>query len=193
MDAYSQPTTPPPRTASEDGSRSILRISSESCTSGSSKGMEGGRNGDEPGGDQEGLSREPARSASVRNLDGAPVDEATVAVDLFDAVCLQVADHPLGLELAHRVLARDQLGNRQAGFDLDRHAVEIELAIAGQEERGLAEGLGRQRTRVHRRPARLRLSLDDRNALAEVGGLCGPLLTGRPGAYHDQIESIGVA
>ena len=48
IDAYSQPITPPPRTAIEAGSRSISRIESESCTSGSSNGIPGGRNGLDP-------------------------------------------------------------------------------------------------------------------------------------------------
>ena len=48
IEAYSQPMTPPPRTASEDGSRSIPRMSLESWTWGSSKGIAGGRKGCDP-------------------------------------------------------------------------------------------------------------------------------------------------
>jgi hypothetical protein len=59
--------------------------------------------------------------------------------------------------------------------------------VAGQEERGLAQGLGRQRAGVDRRAARLRLLLHHHHALVEVGRLGGALLAGRARADDDEI------
>jgi hypothetical protein len=48
IDAYSHPTAPPPTTTRLSKGRSMTRTVSESRTSGSSKGMLGGRNGRDP-------------------------------------------------------------------------------------------------------------------------------------------------
>jgi hypothetical protein len=48
IDAYSQPMTPPPRMTISCGMLSSRKIESESSTSGSSKGTNDGRCGDEP-------------------------------------------------------------------------------------------------------------------------------------------------
>src|ERR1700675_1474977 len=114
-------------------------------------------------------------------------------MDLLDAVRLQVADHALDLQLAHRVLSRDQLGDRKAGLHPDRKPPEIELAISGEEQGGLAKGLRGQRAGVHSRTTRLRLFLDDGDAFTEVGGLCGAFLPGGSRADNDQIEPVDAA
>ena len=47
---------------------------------------------------------------------------------------LDVAEHPIRLEVTHGVLAGDQRANRELGLHLDRHAVQVALPVSGQEQ-----------------------------------------------------------
>ena len=71
------------------------------------------------------------------------------------------------------------------------HPVQVALAVAGQEERGLTQGLRRQAARVHRAAPGLRPWIDDRDPFAEVRGLGSSLLAGRPGAEDHEVEPVG--
>ncbi len=81
-------------------------------------------------------------------------------------------------------------GTARSGVHLDAQPVELALPVAGQEERGLAQRLRRERAGVHRRAAGLLRALDARDALPEVGGLRGALLAGGSAADDDEIVVV---
>ena len=81
-------------------------------------------------------------------------------------------------------------GTARSALQLDAQAVELALAVAGEEERRLAQRLRRERPRVDRRAAGLLRPLDERDALAEVRGLRRALLAGGAAAEDDQIVVV---
>jgi hypothetical protein len=144
------------------------------------------------GRDQHRLALEAPRvPEGPAHLDLARTDEARVAADQRHAVPVKVAADARRLRAAHGVLARDQRRDVQLLLHLEREPVEIALPVPGQEQRGFAQGLGGQGAGVHGGAARLRGALDHRDAFAEVRGLRGALLTGRAGADHDEVETLG--
>ena len=115
------------------------------------------------------------------------VDEPSLAAHQVDPVPIQVGVDPIDLQVANRVLAVEETRDRELRIQVDQHAVELPLPVAREEQRGLAQGLRGQRARVDGGAAGLGLPFDDRDALAEVGGLSGPALTCGAAADHHQV------
>ena len=118
------------------------------------------------------------------------IDEAPEPVDGRHAVAFEVPLDARDLELADRVLAREELRDGEVRVQLDGEAVE--LASAGSPERKSAVSrsvFDGQRPRVDGRAARLLRALDERDALAEVRRLRRALLAGGTAAEDDQSKS----
>ena len=144
------------------------------------------------GGHQDHVGGQAARRHVGRgDLDGVRVDEPSVAAHQVDPVAVDVRVDPLELQMADRVLALEEPRDRHLGIQVEQHAVQVPLPVARQEQRGLAQGLRGERARVDGGAAGLGLPLDDRDALAEVGGLGGAALAGRATPDHHQV--VGVA
>ena len=118
------------------------------------------------------------------------VEEPSLAAHQVDPVAIDVRVDPFELQVADRVLAIEEPRDRELGIQVDQHAVEVPLPVARQEQRGLAQGLRGQRARVDGGASGLGLPLDDRDALAEVGGLGGAALAGRAAADHHQVVGV---
>ena len=97
----------------------------------------------------------------------------------------------LPLRLDHRALAVHEVGDGDVGLHVVFDAVETALLESREEERGLAQRLGRNRPGVDGGAAGLRGALDEADALAEIGGLRGALLAGGAGTDDDQVEVFG--
>ncbi len=194
--AYSQPITPPPTTASDSGMRSRSRIVSESSTSGSSKGTPGGRSGELPVAIRIASAGEPARarrsSPPMRTSDLLRPDELGRAGDDGDAVAVEVARDLRDLLPGDRVQASHELAQAGVAIDVQGHAVEVAALEAGDVQRRLAQRLRRQRAGVHAGAADLARLLDERDLLAEVGGLHRALLARGTRADHHQVEPLCV-
>ena len=193
--AYSQPITPPPTTASDSGMRSRSRIVSESSTSVSSKGT--------PGGPAAASCRCAIRNASAAsrraaaNRRAAVAARTTISLRTNELGCASDDGHAVAVEVArdlrdllpgHRVQAPHELAQAGVAIDVQRHAVEVAALEAGHVQRRLAQRLRRQRAGVHAGAADLGRLLDERDLLAEVGRLRRAFLPRRPRADHDQIE-----
>ena len=156
MQAYSQPITPPPTTASESGMRSRSRIVSESSTSGSSNGTPAGRSGELPvamrntRADDAGESRRPPASRTMSSSGDA---NSAGATDDGDVVAIEIARNLIDLFAGDRAQPSHQPAQAALAIDVERHAVQLAPLEAGQVERGLAQRLRRQRAGVHARAA----------------------------------------
>ena len=115
------------------------------------------------------------------------IDEPSLTPHQVDPVPFQVGVDPIDLQVADRVLAIEETRDRELRIQVDQHAVELPLPVAREEQRGLAQGLRGQRARVDGGAPGLGLPFDDRDALAEVGGLGGAALTRGTAADHHQV------
>ncbi len=115
------------------------------------------------------------------------IHEPSLAPQQIDPVPFQVRVDPIDLQVADRVLAIEEPRDRELRIKVDQHAVELPLSVARQEQRGLAQRLGGQRARVDGGAPGLGLPFDDRDALAEIGGLRGAPLSGGTAADHHQV------
>ena len=139
------------------------------------------------GGDQDDVAPEALEPFGRDDLDRVRIREASFPVDQLDPMPLQVPQDPFDLEIANGVLALEQPGHREVRIDVDLDPVEGALPVAGQEQGGLAQGLGRQRAGVNGGASRGRLPFHDRDPLAEVGGLSGSPLARGTSAEHHQV------
>ena len=143
------------------------------------------------GREQEDVRGDPALRLLVpRDLDGMRVHEAGRALDLGDAVLLEVLLDHLPRLLHDGPLAMHEVADRDVRLDPILHAVEAALAEAAQVERGLAEGLGRDGARVDGGATRLGGALDDADGLPEIRDLRGPLLARGAAADDAEIEVL---
>ena len=111
---------------------------------------------------------------------GAQVDAHIVAAHvLVNASALVFLDQPF---------ARQEVGDRGAGAELELQAMQLAMAKAREEQGGFAEGLGGERAGVGGRAAEERLFFDERHALAEIGGTGSGLFAGRTTANDHQVE-----
>src|SRR6185369_10473539 len=128
-----------------------------------------------------------------RDRDRVRPGEPSLAPDQLDLVPLEVGMDPLGLEALDYILASEESRDGHVRVDVHVDAVHVALAIARQEEPGLAERLRRQGPGVDGGASRLGLALDERDPLAEVRGLGGAPLAGRPATDHHKVESFNHA
>ena len=173
------------------GMRSSRRMESESSTSGSSNGTNAGRCGVEP------VAMSTTSAVTWRGEPSSGVissvcssTNARRAVDEVDVVAREVGADALPFVPEHRLLAAHELRHRRRAGERDRQAVHLALAVAGEEERGLAQRLRRERAGVDAGAAERGRLLDDGDALAEVGRLHGALFAGGAAANHDQIVVV---
>ena len=141
IEAYSQPTAPPPRTRSDPGARSMPRMLSTSCTSGSSGGTPGSCLGREPEARSTTWAWSTIRSPKALDLNPSVGKEPRPPADLLDAVTHEVALDGLGHELRHLDLA----GHEQTPGVLSARGGQLTRALPqpAQVDGSLAQGLGR--------------------------------------------------
>src|SRR5690606_38115041 len=95
------------------------------------------------------------------------------------------------LVLNEDYLAVHEVADGQAFAQRVVYAVQPSLAQAGEVERGLAQRFGGDGAGVDAGAAEVGGGLDQRHALAVVGGLGGALLAGWARANHDEVEVGG--
>ncbi len=143
-----------------------------------------------PDGDHDAVG--PDRLVGARDPHRVLVLERGVALEPADHVAAELLPHDRGLG-AHDVRgAVHQLPERLAVGLLQAGGVEhVERALGELVEHRLAQRLGGDRAGVDRDAAQAVAPLRDRDALAELGGLDGRLLTRRAGADDEEIELHG--
>src|SRR5215813_552014 len=109
--------------------------------------------------------------------------EPRLAVDHRDVVAPQLIVDDLALASRDALDAGQQVGG---GGPVDRPSP----AERREAEHRLTKCLARDRARVDTHAAEARLPLDDRDPTAELGGLHGGALAGRPAADADQAEVV---
>ena len=152
--------------------------------------MPGGRYGDDPVATRITWAVNRRRTVGRDDLDRVRIDQASGAGHQIDPVPVDVRVDPFELQPADRVLPLKEPRDRHLGVQVDQQTVEVPLPMARQEQGGLTQGLRGQRARVDGGTAGLGLPLDDRDTLAEVGGLGGATFTGRAAADHHEVVGI---
>ncbi len=118
------------------------------------------------------------------------VDEAGLAGQGAHAVALELVLQHLDLVVQGLVQAHGEVGAADVLLDPVGAAVEAALAPAGQVQRRLAQGLGRDGAGVHRHPADAAAVLDHQHRLAQLGRLHRGPAARRPRADDDEIVAI---
>ncbi len=127
-----------------------------------------------------------------RDRDRVRVHERRETGVEVNAVALEVLHDARALGLHDEPLAVEKVARRERLLHLEMHRVQPALAEAGEVERRLAEGLGRQRAGIRRRAAEHGFLLDERDLLAEVSRLRCALLSSGAGADDHEVVMLGV-
>ena len=146
--------------------------------------------GARPHRDQHLVRRQPAAPLYALHLQGVLVDERSDPANHLDVVARQVLLDDEELALDDPLHVSDQLihGGARAGPEL-LGRLQAGTGIAAPHR--LAEGLGRDGSRLDADAADHLLLFDDRHLPAQLGGLDGGALAGRTAADADEV--IGVA
>ena len=122
--------------------------------------------------------------------DGVGIDEAGGAGDVVDVVALELRADDLDLGLDDLLAEIGQVLDGDALLDGVGLAVDPAVLEAGEVEDGLAQRLGGDGAGVDRDAADDLASLDDADALADLGGLDRGPLAGGPAADDAQVVAV---
>src|SRR5690242_1099399 len=104
----------------------------------------------------------------------------------IDMVTVKVGPDPLAERLADGTAATHKRVHRDRSIVAEPEAVQLTTVEAREVERGLPHRLARN-SRIGYRTPETRATLDERDLLAEIGGLSGALLAAWARADHDEI------
>jgi hypothetical protein len=124
-----------------------------------------------------------AAAAGAADHQRVGIDERGLAADDRHVVAAELVLHDLALPPHHVVHAGEELLGRGPALDADRTHRVAAPGDAGVEAHGLAQGLAGDRAGLDADAADDALPLDDRGALAQLGGLHGGPLAGRAAAH----------
>src|SRR6267143_7049478 len=142
------------------------------------------------GGDEENFAFQPARAERTGDGNAVRVFESGPAADEFDLVEREIFQDALAFHVHDFALVVHEIVDGEIFLQRVINAIESALLQAGEIERGFAERLAGNGTRVDAAATHVIGAFDDGDALAEVSRLGATLFTGRTAADDDKVESI---
>jgi hypothetical protein len=188
IDAYSMPMTPAPTTTMVSGTRSSARIPSESTTRSSSNSTWAGRLG--TGRDDDLRRPDHAAFAAAVDLHRVRVDKSRRTNEQIHVIAEQLRPHDLDLPADHVLRARQEVLDGNLLLHPVRLTVELAHRQSGQIEDGFPPGLRRDGAGVDADAANHVPSLDDADALTQLGRTDRRLLATWTGADDQQVVVV---